>query len=368
MNFISTFKEGQEGRNFGLPTGIPDLDKSLDGMQRKTTYTVASSPKVGKSTLVDFCFVLNPYLYSLENPDLDIDWNYYSFEIDRVQKEFKFAAFFMDYDYQIDSIEHNGQWFMMSPRYLLGRLKDEEGNIIPVSKEHAELLKEIYSNRIVPLFGRYSQNGSKLQDGKINFIEEKTNPTGVRNDLLAYADRNGEFFKEPYHTKNEKGEDVVKERIIGYKPKNPNKFTINILDHVRLLKRERNFTMKDNIDKMSQYEVELRNWCGHTFVNVIHLNRGLAAVDRLRFSGAHIYPTAEDIKDSGNLSEDSDVVMTLFNPSDDKYNLKEHFGNPITPEYRSIHIVESRATISPDHIFVNMYGNVNKFTPLVTNF
>lgn len=66
---------------------------------------------------------------------------------------------------------------------------------------------------------------------------------------------------------------------------------------------------------------------------------------------------------SGNLSEDSNVVITLFNPRDEKYNLTKHFGTELEeyPNYRSIHIVESRDSVCPSHFKANMYGNINMF-------
>ena len=67
---------------------------------------------------------------------------------------------------------------------------------------------------------------------------------------------------EKYQTRGDKGEVVNKERIIGYKPNNSDLFTIIVTDHVRKLKKERLFTMKENIDKWIEYQVELRNWCG----------------------------------------------------------------------------------------------------------
>ena len=367
MNFISEYKKGQQGDNFGLPMGIEPLEKSLDGIQKKTIYTIASSPKVGKSTLVDYCFLLSPYLYSLEHSEIEIDWNYYSFEIDRIKKEFKIAAFFMYHDYNQFSFSwKDGETYLISPRYLTGRLKDKDGHFIPVSDEHSEMLKKIYSDRIVPLFGKYSVNGIKMEKGVINFVEQKNNPTGIRNDLLFYAEKNGKFIKEQYQTKDENNSFVKRERIVGYIANNPKKIVINIIDHIRLLRLERGYQMKQNIDKMSQYEVELRNYCNYIFVNVVHLNRSIAAVDRMKYMSASLFPTADDIKDSGNLSEDSDVIITLFNPNDEKYNLTEHFGYKCKdiPNYRSIHVVESRDTFCPEHFFCNMYGNVNVFEPL----
>lgn len=56
----------------------------------------------------------------------------------------------------------------------------------------------------------------------------------------------------------------------------------------------------------------------------------------------------------------------MFNPQDEKYNLERHFGVDLHPypNYRSIHVVESRYTDCPQHIQTNMYGGINLFTPL----
>jgi hypothetical protein len=369
--FIETFKAGKTGKNFGLTTGIKALDKAINRIQRKTTIGLAAAPKCGKTTLCDFSFLIQPYLEALQNNYLDnIEWIYFSYEIDRVNKEFKFAAFFMAHDHQQYTFEHLGKTYGMNADYLMGKqvYEKEDGTteLIRVSEEHEALLQKIYYDRIVPLFGEYDAKGIQLKPGKIIFIEEPENPTGLNKFLVHYAKEHGRFLTEKYITLNDQGNKVERERVVGYVPKNEEKFTIVITDHIRKLRRERGFTMKENIDKWLEYSTILRNLCSFTFIHVVHSGRQLANMERLRYAGEFIFPTADDTKDSGNVAEECSILMTLFNPNDEKYNLQKHFGVDLAgyPNYRSIHITESRNTECPVHIQVNMYGGINLFTPL----
>lgn len=377
MNFVTVFKEGQQGQNMGLSTGLPTLDRAINGIQRKTSIGVCAAPKCGKTTLADFSFVISPYLQMLQLDRLDdVEWIYYSYEIDRVTKEFKYASFFMYLDFKIADFVYEGVTYPMSQDYLMGRLKHQYRNtqgevigeeIILLTDDHSKKLKEIYVKRIIPLFGEYDEHGKKIQPGKIDFIEEADNPTGMYKYLKNHAKANGQFLEESYFTTDDSGRTVEKKRIIGFKPRNPKKYTIVLTDHIRKLKRERGFTMKENIDKWLEYTTEIRNLTGYTFINIAHSNRGVANVDKLRYAGNRIFPTADDVKDSGNLAEESTILLTLFNPNDEKYNLTEHFDVDLQthPNYRSIHVTESRYTECPVHIQTNMYGNINLFTPLI---
>jgi hypothetical protein len=199
-------------------------------------------------------------------------------------------------------------------------------------------------------------------------LEIKDNPTGVRNYLLAYAKENGEFMY-----KNTEKDGVTYTRMIGYKPKNPAKYVIIITDHLRKLLPERGFKMKETVDKFSEYAVEFRNTCNFTFVHIIHLNRALSDIGRRQYDDDRLFPQSDDIKETGNLSEDSNYIFTMFNPNDDKFNLSKHFGKQIRrpdksllyPFMRTIHLVESRHCICPQHFRVNMYGDVKKFESLI---
>lgn len=370
-NFVETFKLGKLGKNFGLTTGIPPLDIALNGIQKKASYGLAAAPKTGKTTLVDYAFVLSPYLQCIELGILDnIEWIYLSGEIDRVSKEFKFASFFMWKDYGIANFTYKGKLYPMTMDYLMGialhKLEGNKSEIIPITEEHEAILKQIYVDRIVPLFGEYNAEGEQVQKGKIIFIEELQNPTGLNKMLIHHAEQHGKFVRASYYTKGDNGEKVAKTRITGYIPDNPDKFTFIITDHIRKLPRERGFTMKENIDKWLEYATILRNRCSWTFAHVMHSNRNLANPERLRYAGEFIFPTADDCKDSGNPAEECTVFMTLFNPNDEKYNLKKHFGVELAdyPNYRSIHITESRNTECPVHIQTNMVGGINVFTSL----
>lgn len=379
MNFVKKFQDGQAGKNKGRTTGIPKLDRAINGIRKYQSYGLAAGPKCGKTTFADFAFVISPYLEALENGTIDnIDWVYFSGEIDRISKEFKFAAYFMYHDYNIFDFTFNGVVYEMSQDYLMGSLlyvKEVKNGVeiqdfVPVSPEHSALLKQIYINRIIPMFGEYDQEGNQIRPGKIKVIEEQDNPTGMYKYLLARAKTHGSFVMEKYEVDNGRGGVETKERVMSFSDDKPDNMLIVVVDHVRKLVRERGFTMKENIDKWLEYSTILRNKIGYTFVNICHSNRGISNVDRLRLAGEMIFPTADDVKDTGNLAEESTVLMTLFNPGDEKYNLTKHMGIELAhfPNYRSLHITESRYTACPAHIQLNMFGNVNNFVSLLTSY
>ena len=418
MNLIEAFKSGQKGANKGLPMGegLKAISLAINGVQRGRIYTVGAAPKGGKSTLVDVGFALEPCIYALENNAklnsslniireklqvatdpgernslnlefeklqagiIDLEIIYNSYEIDRVSKEFDFIAHFLNRDYNIVNINlpvgrtyKGATTVALSSAYLKGELvydttsPEEKQEIIKVPPELFEKIKKVYAERIIPLVGEYDSLGKKVSKGIIQFLENKDNPTGIRNYLLEYASKNGTFL---YKTSVKNGQTY--ERMIGYKPTNPSKYVIIITDHLRKLLPERGFQMKQTIDKFSEYAVEFRNTCNFSFVHIIHLNRSMSNVERRSYDDDRIFPTSDDIKETGNLSEDSNYIFTMLNPNDDKFNLKKHFGTIIRkpdnsliyPLMRTIHLVESRHCVCPQHFRVNMHGDVKKFSPL----
>jgi hypothetical protein len=418
MNFKAAFEAGQKGSNKGLPMGegLKSISQAINGIQRGRIYTVGAAPKGGKSTLVDVGFCIEPALYVLTtnaklkasmeaivarlqattDPDtrntlnfeyeklngqlIDLEFIYNSYEIDRVSKEFDFVAHFLNTDFAIYQIFlpsgklYKGNNFVyLSSAFLKGELEydteipDAPKEIIRVPEDIVEKIKIVYRTRIIPLFGEYNEKGEKVSKGLIKFLEIKDNPTGVRNYLIEYAKENGEFL---YKQTVKDGQTFT--RMIGYKPNNPKKYVIIITDHLRKLLPERGFKMKETVDKFSEYAVEFRNTCNFTFVHIIHLNRALSDIGRRQFDDDRLFPQSDDIKETGNLSEDSNYIFTMFNPNDDKFNLTKHFGKTIRrpdksllyPFMRTVHLVESRHCICPQHFRVNMYGDVKKFEPL----
>ena len=367
-NFLKAFHEGQLGRNKGLPfgKGLEKITLALNGLQKGRIYTIGSLPKTGKSTYVNYAFIIQPYLYARER-GIPIHFYYFSMEMSRQLLEFMFAVYFLYRDYNIkkiklpDKITHKGNNFVeLSPSYLMGNILDDNYEVIKVPKKLKKLIIEVYYKYIVQMFGEYNEEGKLVKKGAITVIEKATNPTGVYKFLIKEMSKKGQIFKE-------KVGDFT--RIASYKPNNPEELNLVILDTIRKLKPEREWSEKQIIDKMSEYEVILRNIFNLSFVNIIHLNRGMTDLERYKQFNDMLYPPPELIKDSGNLSEDSDYVLTMFNPNDSKFNLRSHFGleikdmagNPYYPHLKTLHLVESRHTEYPQHFRVNMLGNVKAF-------
>lgn len=325
-DFLKAVEEGIKGKNTGLKSGLPGFDNFTDNIQEECYISVGAQKKTGKTAFVDYRYVLMPYLL---NPDKNIHWIYFSYEISRIKKVAKYIAFFMFYKHKK----------LITPNIILGK-GDRK-----LTSEEKTLVEEIYYNEIEDLFGKYSSNGTLLKPGKIEFLEKKTNPTGIKRYLENYFEKTGRFEEEVVQ-REISGELVTKVEKSAYIKNDPKLHTIIILDHAGLMAKERGYNKKDNMDKVSEYFVEIRNIFKPTIIIVNQFNRDLGKIDRLKFSGEDLQPTAEDWKDTGTIAEDVNMLIALFNPSLYPHIHKhlEYNIDRLGKRYVSLHLLESRDT------------------------
>jgi hypothetical protein len=311
--FLDYVREGRAGMNKGLPNAFDKFNRILNNTQRGTYYAVGGLPGSGKSTFVDDNFVLAPYFMLLkQNLPIKIKWFYFSFEISEYAKRAKWTSYrlFEKYGLKVDS------------SYIL-------------SKGSNWCSDEIY-NRVVEVDVEMEQLFHYM-----TFIQDPENPTGINKDLFAYAKKTGHIHTEQYID----GDGKQAERIIGYTPNDPEAYTIIITDHAALAKKERGFNSKENIDKLSEYMIGQRNLFNYTPVIVCQFNKALSGIERRKFDGVELAPMLEDFKDTGNIGQDCNVALGVFNPS--KYNLDEYMGYDLTSAgipntFRSVHIMKNR--------------------------
>ena len=71
--FYEAIDRGREGKNLGLPIGLPKLELYIDGLLSETSYLVGASSGVGKSSFVIYSFIYKPLIAFLngELPNRD---------------------------------------------------------------------------------------------------------------------------------------------------------------------------------------------------------------------------------------------------------------------------------------------------------
>lgn len=302
------------------------LDK--DGLFLLEDFTVTHN-----TAFVDAYYVLNAYL---QNPGKKIRWLYFTYEISRLKKTQKFAAYFVFIKYGV----------LKPPTYYLGKQKDDKGNPIKPTKEHLDMYMEVYKNDIIPLCGMYDKNGRILQEGLIDFMEYRIVPTGIKHYITNYFTSIGRLEKTGITYGEVDGVKVEKNTWI-YEP-NDDTHTIIIVDHAELVAKEKRFDTKQNTDKLSEYFVELRNVFKPTIILVSQFNRELGKIERMKFSREQLKPSASDWKNTGNISADVNQLIGVFNP----YSF-DHLKDSTYLDYDlgkfpkrgiSLHLLESRET------------------------
>lgn len=321
-------ENGRLGLNKGLPHGFDRLVEYIPGIQQGTYYLCGAESSVGKSAFVNNSFVFNPIDWYIANKDKTkskLKIHYYSFEISAKLMMFKAVCRKIYLDYGI----------LLDINYILSRGKNR------ISQEHYDL--------VVKTLDYFDEMNDILM---VSDIPE--NPTGIWNKELRYAAQNGTG--------------LVDNKLEGdYLPNDPNLYTLVVVDHISLIKKERGFNTKELIDKLSEYMIILRNKCNFTPVIIQQINR--AGNDPVRIRTGKMEPMLSDFKDSGNPVADCNVCLSLFSPV--RYEMESHRNYKIKTSdgglggrYRSLSILKNRDGEADKTVGLKFIGEVGHFEEL----
>lgn len=308
--------EGREGKVVGIP--LKGKIGKYVRIMKYMMFLLGGGSGTGKTSYLDEKFILEPFEFinSKDNHGMELDVIYWSMERNEIYKIAKWTCSEMFKRYKV----------LVDVPDLLGW---EKGKI------NDDLYKKFLSCR--------EYIDSLLENITIYGAD---NPTGVYNVIVKYAEANGVI----HYLKKEDGsyEYTSEGRKIfsHYVPNNPKKVTILVVDHIAKLLRERGYSKKELIDKLSEYLGLARDRYGFVPIMVSQFNRSLS--DSQRAKNKQLTPEAEDFKESGNPYEDSDCVISLFNPfklkvdNDMDYKVNK-FVNKSTGHnrYRSIYLLKN---------------------------
>lgn len=277
-NFKEKIEAGLKGDYQGLNNGLERINAHIHNTQRGTYTLIGGLSGASKTTLLDF--TLFNAIEDAESKNIPINIIYYSWEIDESSKKANWLSMLI---YK----KHN---LTIPPEKIRGfgknRLTNEEQLLVFSEVEELERLFK-----------------------KITWVWEPMTPTGCYNQWWDWMINRGELIKEPYLDDN----NIKRERITGFKINDPNEYNIVAIDHYALARIQQGLTLKQNIDKLSEYAVLCRNRFNMTFIFLSQFNQGLNSVDRAKFKGVDISPQQSDFKDTSSPYADADIVLGLMN-------------------------------------------------------
>lgn len=250
--------------------------------------------------MASFIFIYTPLFYAMEHPDkIRLRIFYYALEETPDDVMTRFMSHLL---YKFDNISISTD-DLQSIR---------EGKIL--DERILNLLQSEKYKRCLDFF-----------DSHIEFSESQ-NPTGVWKECEEYALKHGKIHTRPIQIKDALGNEKTINRFDWYEQDDPEEYKIIFYDHVSLTQTERGLTLKQSIDKLSEYFVILRNKYNYSPVVVqqqAFVGEGLDAIKEKQ-----LRPTLANLSDSKYPSRDCNVALGLFSPY--KFELKSYGGYDIT--------------------------------------
>jgi hypothetical protein len=201
------------------------------------------------------------------------------------------------------------------------------------------------SPEVEMLITEYEEKMDEIQE-KYLFYRSNLNPDYLYKDLMGYAEKRGKVIRDE------------NEFIIDYIPNDPSLITLIIIDHIGLIDLGKYASLKEAIDKISKTLVFFRNKFNFSPVVISQINRGSEQMDRR--DGDSWMPMLSDIKNTGNVAEDSNTIIGLASPF--YLGVEKCLGYDISKfrdRYRLAKILKNRdgqAQLNISFLFIGEYG------------
>jgi len=368
-------KDIKEGRVVLIPNPLERLDEAYNLLPSRYTL-ISGATGSGKTSFMDFNYILAPYVYMRENGVDDVHYEvlYFSLERKTLFKKFKWISWLL-YVYENK---------LYSTEFLLGYTKEKptEDILDLVNKYKNTVLNDLLEHVTI-------RDGKTKAKQIVEAIEAKAWSLGTffesdadhvyinKNPIPAYT-----FDKTKLRATKHKGNEVfieidyqgvkftLKQHDHRYIPNTPKTLFYVVLDGINLIGD------KEAIDEVSEILANARDLYGFSIVVVTQQNRAQASTDRLKLHGSSMGPQMEDIYKSSQMAFDSDLVLGLFDPFYFKaYDNKGMVGGyqivsggTMSPQgfsrFRSLHILKNSFGFAGKRYGLKFLGEVGDFKTL----
>lgn len=310
-----------------IPSPFKRFSEDFIGIEQACYYTVTSFTKGGKSQFTSYTFIYKPLMFCyFTKADISIKILYFPLEETPERIMQRFISWLL-FDFSQGRIR-------ISPR-------DLRSTKTAVSQE---ILDVINTDEIQDILKYFEEH--------VIFPEEAANPTGIYKYCKNYAKEHGKTFSKTKIFKDEFGVEYEKEVFDRYEQDNPNEYRLIIIDTINLIDTERGMTLKQSMDKLSEYCAKyLRN--RYHYSPVVIQQQAFDQEGNEAFKVGRVRPSVAGLGDSKYTSRDSNVVLGLFSPF--RFALKEYEGYDISKFKDNIRFLE---------MIVNRDGEMGGLCPL----
>lgn len=301
-----------DGKLNCIPSPFTRFSEDFIGIEQSCYYTITSFTKGGKSQFTSYTFIYKPLLFCyFANSDIKLKVLYFPLEETPERIMQRFISWLL-FDFSRGRIR-------VSPRDLRSTK----------SAVSQEVLDIIESDEIQDILKYFEEH--------IIFPEESGNPTGIYKYCVKYAKEHGTVYTKPGEFKDELGKVYEKPVFDRYEQDNPNEYRIIIIDTINLIDTEKGMTLKQSMDKLSEYCAKyLRN--RYHYSPVIIQQQAFESEGNEAFKLGRVRPSVAGLGDSKYTSRDSNVVLGLFSPF--RFALRDYEGYDITKFKDNIRFLE----------------------------
>ena len=323
-----------------IPSPFKCFRNDFPGIEQGKYYLVSGASKSGKSQIANYLFLYTPVLYAYHNPD-----------------KLRLQIFYFPLEETPEKITIR---FMCHLLYILsqGKIRVSPLKLQSINKENIiepeilDILNSIEYRSILDFF-----------EDHVHFISER-NPTGFWKTINKYVQEAGTIHRKKIIIENkETGVKQEKEIFDYYEPKDPDEYVIALIDHASLVESERGMSLKECMDKLSEYLMIFRNHFNGTPVLLQQQNDQTISLEA--FKANKIKPSLAGLADSKNSGKDASLMLGITNPY--SFEMKEFLKYDITKlrgYARFLEVVLNREGESNGVLGLYFDGAINYFAPL----
>lgn len=326
-DLYTNIQKGKLGQNVGLSMGLDKLDLLTYGLNKGWMYVWAGDSGSGKSSLVLYATVYQPFQQYLQsNKSIDLHFLLFSFELSAEVLLTKLLSIYL--------------WDTFKKEISFEKILSLRE---PITDDEYQ-----YVQQALPWL-RELEKHCEIVDKPVT----AKHMYGICKD---WASKFGTFTK---------GETVGGYTKEYYKPNNPEQYLIVNVDHIKLLKTDTNNTVKQEIDDASNYLITLRNKCNFTVNIVQQLNRNFKSSARRQEITNRSALQLDDLSDSSGPAQSAELVIGIWHPFREHQSKCEGYDiRQLLDNVRFLHILKHRYGISDRVIATNFFGSVGLWRSL----